>query len=58
MVAEHDGEWPLIFAGYAQQVLDDMAQEAGSNAFSSFVHRETLRCLSDQIAVRVPAARR
>ena len=58
MVSEHDEGWPLLFAGYVQQVLDDMAKEAGSNAFSSFVHRETLRCLSDQIALRVPAAER
>ena len=58
MVIEHDGDWPLLFAGYVQQVLDDMAKEAGSNAFSNFVHRETLRCLSDQIALRVPAAQR
>jgi hypothetical protein len=58
MVAEHDGEWASKFAGIVQQVLDDMAQETGSNEFSCFVHRETLRCLSDQVAVRVPAAQR
>lgn len=56
MVAEHDKEWPMLFSGFMQQVLEDMAQQGGSNAFSSFVHQETLRCLSDQIALRVPGA--
>ena len=44
------------FAGWIQQVLDEMTQEGGSNAFSSFVHRETLRCFSDQPALRIPCA--
>lgn len=57
MVSEHDQEWPMLFAGWMQQVLDEMAQEAGSNAFSSFVHRETLRCLSAQDALRIPGVR-
>ena len=54
MVSEHDQEWGRTFAGWMQQVLDEMTQEGGSNAFSCFVHRETLRCLSDQVALRLP----
>ena len=56
MVNEHGEEWGSTFAGWMQQVLDEMTQEGGSNAFSSFVHRETLRCLSDQPALRIPCA--
>jgi len=56
MVSEHDKEWPVLFAGWVQQVLEDMTHEAGSNAFSCFVHQETLRCLSGEIAIRIPAA--
>ena len=39
-----------------QQDLEDLAQEAGSNAFSEFMYQETLRCLSYEDALRVPAA--
>ena len=46
MVNEHDQEWGL----------DEMTQEGGSNAFSSFLHRETLKCFSDQPALRIPCA--
>ena len=55
MVSEHDDEWPALFAGWIQQVLEELALEAGSNAFSRFVHQETLRCLSEQDALRIPA---
>ena len=58
MVNEHDQEWGSTFAGWMQQVLDEMTQEGGSNAFSTFVHRETLRCFSDQPALRIPCAGR
>ena len=56
MVAEHDQEWPLKFAGWVQQVLEEMTEEAGSNAFSCFVQSETLQCVSDQVALRMPGA--
>ena len=55
MVSEHDKEWPALFAAWIQQVLEELASEAGSNAFSRFVHSETLRCLSDQASLRLPA---
>ena len=58
MANEHDQEWGSTFAGWMQQVVDEMAQEGGSNAFSNFVHRETLRCLSDQLALRLPGVGR
>ena len=56
MVSEHDLEWPALFAGWMQQVLERLAQSDGSNAFSTFMHQETLRCLSDQVALRIPGA--
>ena len=43
---EMAAEWPRKFAELTQQVQD--AITAGDpNAFSKFVHSETLRCLSD-----------
>ena len=56
MFSEHDHEWPALFAGRMQQVLEELAQEAGSKAFSRFMHQETLRCLSDQDALHISAA--
>ena len=53
MVNEHDQGWGATFAGWMQQVTEEMAQEGGSNAFSRFVHRETLRCLSGEVALRL-----
>jgi hypothetical protein len=37
-----------------QHVLDELAKEGCSNAFSLFVHDETLRCMSGGLALRVP----
>ena len=54
MLEEHGGEWPNVFATYVQHVLDDLATEGCSNAFSLFVHNETLRCMSGGLALRVP----
>ena len=54
LLEEHGAAWPETFAGWAQQVLDELAQEGGSNAFSVFVHNETLRCLCRGAALRLP----
>jgi hypothetical protein len=54
MVNEHEQEWGSTFAGWIQRVLEDMEEQAGSNAFSEFVHDETIRCLSDAPALRLP----
>ena len=55
MLTDHGEEWPRTFSAWVQQVLEDMTHEAGSNAFSTFVHRETLRCFSEQPALCIPA---
>ena len=50
MLAEHNHNWPMIFAGFMQGVLDDER----TNAFSEFVHSETLRVFSSHAALSVP----
>ena len=42
---EHAADWPEIFAGYMQGILD-LLDGGDENAFSSFVHSETQRCLN------------
>ena len=50
MLAEHTYNWPMIFAGFMQGVLDDER----TNAFSDFVYNETLRVFSSHAALSVP----
>ena len=53
MLEEHGEDWPAVFAGWVQRVLDD--NEAGMvNAFSHFVHAETRRCFDGVPGLRVP----
>ena len=53
MLAEHGAEWPAMFAGWAQRVVDAHAQ--GDRAFfSAFLHGETKRCFDDEVALVVP----
>ena len=52
MLAENPYNWPLIFAGYMKGVLDDDR----TNAFSKFVHDETLRVFSGHAALTVPGS--
>ena len=53
MLEEHGEDWPAVFAGWVQRVLDDT--EAGIvNAFSLFVHAETRRCFDGVPGLRVP----
>ena len=53
MLEEHGEDWPAVFAGWVQRVLDDT--EAGMvNAFSHFVHAETRRCFDGVPGLRVP----
>jgi hypothetical protein len=54
LLIEHGDAWPRTFAAWIQQVLEDMERAAGSNAFSEFVHRETLRCFSENPALCIP----
>ena len=53
MLEEHGENWPAVFAGWVQRVLDE-SEGGASNAFSIFVHSETRRCFEDQLALRVP----
>ena len=50
MLAEHNHNWPMIFAGFMQGVLDDDR----TSAFSDFVYKETLRVFSSHAALSVP----
>jgi len=52
MVAEHKAKWADVFSGWVQGVLDD----ARSNAFSCFVHSETLRVFPGMAALQVPGS--
>ena len=52
MVAEYKGEWPNVFSGWMQALLNDTR----SNAFSIFVHDETARVLSGSMALCVPGS--
>ena len=54
MVDEHDVNWGSTFAGWVQQIVEDMASGKGNNAFSMFMHNEWGRCLSDEPAIRLP----
>lgn len=50
MVKEYKAEWARTFAGWIQLVIRDEA----SNAMSKFVHRETLKIVSDVEGLKVP----
>ena len=52
MVAEHGANWASTFAGWVQNILD--ATEG--NAFSKFMHDETVRVLHDRKALAVPGS--
>ena len=52
MLDEHGADWPMIFSGWMQGVLD--AMEKNSNQFSVFVHDETVRVFSGVAALAVP----
>ena len=53
MLEKHGDEWPKVFAGWMQKILND--HETGlENAFSLFVHGETRRCFEGAPALRVP----
>ena len=50
MVTQHGAKWASLFAGWAQNVLDDER----SNAFSLFVYKETCRVFHGTAALHVP----
>ena len=53
MMEEWADDWPFIFATWVQQTLDEVEGGDGS-AVSRFVHDETVRCFSDEAALRMP----
>ena len=53
MLECHGEDWPRMFAGWVQRILDD--HEAGVwNAFPLFVNAETRRCFDGALALHVP----
>ena len=55
MSEEHGSEWAQVLGGWGQRFFDDL--EAGrTNAFSIFVHNETVRNFSETLALQVPGA--
>ena len=53
MLEQHGENWPEVFAGCVQQLLEKNEAGAG-NAFSLFVHAETVRCLDGVPGLRIP----
>jgi len=53
MLAEHGDEWPAVFAGWAQRLVQ--AHEGGDRtAVSKFMHDEPQRCFAEEVALTVP----
>ena len=53
MLEEHLDNWPEVFAGMMQKLIDDDR----SNAFSLFVFNETTRVFKSATALHVPGLR-
>jgi hypothetical protein len=53
LLAEHGDEWPAVFAGWAQRLVQ--AHEGGDRtAVSKFMHDEALRCFAEEVALTLP----
>ena len=53
MLEEHGEAWPLLLSSWLQHIIGQI--ELGVlNAFSVFLHNETVRCFSDVIALHIP----
>ena len=53
MIAEHGDEWPAVFAGWAQRLVQ--AHEGGDRtAVSKLMHDEALRCFAEEVALTTP----
>ena len=55
MFAEHDVNWGEKFCGWTQKVLNDYT-DGMDNAFSAFVHDETVRNFKEAEMLVVPGA--
>ena len=53
MMDEWADDWPFMFATWVQKILDEVEGGDGS-AVSRLVHDETVRCFSDEAALRMP----
>ena len=53
MMDAWEGDWPFMFATWVQNTLQEVEGGDGS-AVSNFVHRETVRCFSDEAALLMP----
>ena len=53
MHGEHGDDWVRIFVGYMQEVLNQL-HDGTPNAFSLFVHKETLRCFATDRGLVLP----
>ncbi len=53
MMDAWEGDWPFMFATWVQNTLQEVEGGDGS-AVSNFVHRETVRCFSEEAALLMP----
>lgn len=53
MSEEHGAVWADAFCGWMQNVINEF-HDGRLNAFSVFVHNETVRCFADTLALHVP----
>ena len=55
MCQEHDVNWGAKFCGWTQKVLDNLS-DGMDNAFSAFMHDETVQNFKETPMLVVPAA--
>ena len=53
MLTQHGAAWGEKFATWVEKILKDIAG-GKANAFSKFVHDETVRCFHDDLVLMVP----
>ena len=53
MLAEYGDEWPAVFAGWAQRLVQ-AHEEGDRTAVSKLMHDETLRCFAEEVALTTP----
>ena len=53
MCEEHALNWGGVFSGWVQKILDDLA-DGVTNAFSTFMHDETVRNFNNTLMLVMP----
>ena len=53
MLAEHGDDWPPVFAGWAQRLVQ-AHEEGDRTAVSKLMHDEPQRCFGEELALVVP----